>query len=158
MLKINAAMALPTLFAFSLYFTFYSTSRKAHSLISLNANFIVHLINCSLHNGAADSGTIKPLTCQPLIYTKTRTSRRAHCALFKVSTWSLQGQCYNNWPDYITPHPRAPITPPHLTLIPSCRLPPSSSYVALFSIDEIDLEEIPAALQWRLSVWPVLPR
>lgn len=37
---------------------------------------------------------------------------------------------------------RAPTTPPHPTLTPSCYLPLPSSNVALFSIDEIDLEEI----------------
>lgn len=38
---------------------------------------------------------------------------------------------------------RAPNTPPHPTIPPSCYLLPSYSLVPLFIIDEINLEEIP---------------
>ncbi|KAI9533995.1 hypothetical protein NQZ68_018363 [Dissostichus eleginoides] len=41
--------------------------------------------------------------------------------------------------------PKAQTHPSHPPVTPSCYLPPSSSNVALFSIDEIDLEEIPCS-------------
>ncbi|XP_037546468.1 heme oxygenase 2-like [Nematolebias whitei] len=42
---------------------------------------------------------------------------------------------------------RAPNTPPHPTITPSCYLLPSHSHVPLFNIDEINLEEIPRSFK-----------